>query len=79
MPEEVVNPYEAKTHLSRLVDRAASGETIIIAKAGKPLARLLSMPARRAVRLGSLRARIQLPNDIGAVAREEIDETFNRR
>jgi len=78
LSEEVVNLYEAKTHLSRLVDRAASGETIIIAKAGKPLARLVSMPARRAVRLGSLRGRIRVPDDIDAVAQEGIEEMFNR-
>lgn len=78
MREDLVNLYEAKTHLSRLVERAASGETIIIAKAGKPLARLVPMPARRAVRLGSLRGRIQLPDDIDAVAQQEIDEMFNR-
>ena len=43
-----VNIYEAKTHLSSLVERAAKREEIIIAKAGKPLARLvaLSKPAR---------------------------------
>jgi prevent-host-death family protein len=38
---ETVNLYEAKTHLSQLVDRAAQGEEIIIAKAGKPRARLV--------------------------------------
>ena len=40
-----VNIYEAKTRLSELVERAASGEEIIIAKAGKPRARLVPMPA----------------------------------
>jgi prevent-host-death family protein len=38
---ETVNLYEAKTHLSRLVDRAAQGEEIVIAKAGKPRAKLV--------------------------------------
>ncbi len=38
---EIVNLYEAKTHLSRLVDRAAQGEEIVIAKAGKPKAKLV--------------------------------------
>jgi prevent-host-death family protein len=37
-----VNLYEAKTHLSRLVERAAAGEEIVIAKAGKPMARLVA-------------------------------------
>lgn len=48
MPEYVFNLYEAKTSLSRLVDRAAAGEEIVIAKAGVPLAKLtrLSRPKR---------------------------------
>jgi prevent-host-death family protein len=40
-----VNLYEAKTHLSSLVDRAAGGEEIVIAKAGKPMARLVAPEA----------------------------------
>ena len=39
-----VNIYEAKTHLSSLVERAAKGEEIVIAKAGKPVARLVAVP-----------------------------------
>jgi prevent-host-death family protein len=38
---EIVNIYEAKTHLSRLIDRAAAGEEILIGRAGKPLVRLM--------------------------------------
>ena len=41
---ETFNLYEAKTHLSRLVERAAAGEEIVIAKAGRPLARLVPLP-----------------------------------
>jgi prevent-host-death family protein len=41
-----VNLYEAKTQLSSLVERAAKGEEIIIAKAGQPMARLIAMPAK---------------------------------
>jgi prevent-host-death family protein len=48
MPRHV-NLYEAKTHLSRLVEEAAKGETIIIAKAGKPMARLGPMGEGRAL------------------------------
>jgi len=40
---ECVNVYEAKTHLSQLLDRAAAGEEIIIARAGRPVARLVSL------------------------------------
>jgi prevent-host-death family protein len=42
---ETVNLYEAKTQLSKLVDRAAAGEEIIIAKAGHPKARLMPLPS----------------------------------
>jgi prevent-host-death family protein len=54
-----VSLYEAKTHLSRLVDEAAKGETIIIAKGGKPMARLGPMSAGRTLprRLGQLARR----------------------
>lgn len=42
-----INLYEAKSHLSQLVDRAADGEEIIIAKAGKPMARLVSLEKKK--------------------------------
>jgi prevent-host-death family protein len=58
-----VNIHDAKTHLSRLVDEVASGAEIIIAKAGKPMARLtpLSAPVRKK-RLGLLKGRIKVPD-----------------
>jgi prevent-host-death family protein len=51
---ETVNLYEAKTNLSKLVDRAAAGEEIVIAKAGKPKARLVPYqpPPRKKRRFG---------------------------
>lgn len=71
---ETVNLYEAKTQLSKLVDRAAAGEEIVIAKAGRPLARLVPMSRRTEQRpLGLLRGRVlvapnfddPLPDDLG--------------
>jgi prevent-host-death family protein len=50
MSAAIVNLYEAKTCLSRLVDRAATGEKIIIAKAGKPKARLVLLAGRAEAR-----------------------------
>jgi prevent-host-death family protein len=47
---DTVNLYDAKTHLSKLVERAAGGEEIIIAKAGRPLARLVPLAKRTAPR-----------------------------
>jgi prevent-host-death family protein len=58
---KVVNVHEAKTHLSRLLDRVQQGEEIILAKAGKPYARLVpleSMPPTREP--GLLRGRIEM-------------------
>ncbi len=50
MTAAIVNLYEAKTSLSQLVERAAAGEEIIIAKAGKPKARLVPLADRAAPR-----------------------------
>ena len=59
-----ISLYEAKTHLSRLVDEAANGETIVIAKAGKPMARLGPVSAGRTLprRLGQLARRARTVN-----------------
>ena len=54
---ETLNLYEAKSHLSELVERAASGEEIIIAKAGKPMARLVPIQRQKRPRLASVMGR----------------------
>ena len=51
---ETVNVYAAKTHLSRLLDRVAAGEEIVIARAGKPVAKLVPLPATEPRRPGRL-------------------------
>ena len=62
-----VNIHEAKTHLSRLVERAAEGEEIVIAKAGKPIARLVGLSNDRSPRVpGSMLGRIQIADDFDA-------------
>ena len=59
-----VNIHEAKTHLSRLVERAEAGEEIVIARAGKPVARLGPLRDRREPRqLGALKGRIWIADD----------------
>jgi prevent-host-death family protein len=59
-----VNIHAAKTHLSRLVDRAAAGEEIVIAKNGKPLAKLVPYREERKPRVGgSMRGLIVLPDN----------------
>ncbi len=72
-----VNIHEAKTHLSRLVDEVAAGAEIIIAKAGKPMARLapISAPVRKK-RLGLLKGKIKMPEDFNAPLDEDTLATF---
>lgn len=53
--------HEAKTHLSRLVDEAAAGEEIVIARNGKPAARLVKVQERRPREYGAFRDEIQMP------------------
>lgn len=72
-----VNIHAAKTHLSRLVEDAAGGEEIIIAKSGKPVARLcpLAEPKQRRV-LGRLRGKVVVPDDFDTLDEEEIRKLF---
>jgi prevent-host-death family protein len=59
-----INIHAAKTHLSRLVDRAAAGEEIVIAKNGKPMAKLVPLRAEKERRpLGIMRGLIVLPDN----------------
>ena len=56
-----VNIHEAKTHLSRLLERVSDGEEIVIAKAGKPVARLSSVDAKRkALPYGMLKGKLKI-------------------
>jgi prevent-host-death family protein len=72
-----INIHEAKTHLSRLVDRAAAGEEIIIAKAGKPLAKLVSLTeVKPPVRFGTLAGILRIPDDFEAPLPPDLLEAF---
>lgn len=71
-----VNMHEAKTHLSRLAERAAGGEEIVIARNGRPLARLVGVGHRRQPRkLGALRGRVWMAPDFDAYD-EELQRMF---
>jgi prevent-host-death family protein len=73
-----VNIHEAKTHLSRLVDEAAQGREIVIAKAGRPVARLvpLSPQAPRKV-FGLLKGRIKVGKDFDAPLPPDVLDGFD--
>jgi prevent-host-death family protein len=76
---ETINIHEAKTHLSRLVEKAAAGESFIIAKAGKPMVQVtaLDAPTKRGHRrLGFLQGQFNVPDDFKAFARKEMEQMF---
>lgn len=74
-----VNIHEAKTHLSKLLVRVKEGEEIIIAKAGKPVARLVPVVERPARRIpGSAKDRVTIAPDFDAPLPEAILEAFER-
>lgn len=76
------NIHEAKTHLSRLVELAAGGEAFVIAKAGRPMVKVMAVeavnaPQRR--RLGFLAGRITVPDDFDEMGASEIEDMFDGR
>ena len=74
-----VNIHEAKTHLSRLLVQAGEGEEIIIAKAGKPIARLIPIKERvRRRQAGSAKGQVVVAADFNAPLPEPILDEFER-
>jgi prevent-host-death family protein len=77
-----VNIHEAKTQLSRLVEHAAKGEGFIIAKAGKPLVKVIPLDAGEIAtprRLGFLSGEIAVPDDFDRMGQDEIEREFGGR
>lgn len=76
----VINIHEAKTHLSKIVDDVAAGAEVIIAKAGKPMARLSPINAPvQPKKLGLLKGKIKVPDDFNAPLDEEVIADFEGR
>ncbi|MBI2089439.1 MAG: type II toxin-antitoxin system Phd/YefM family antitoxin [Deltaproteobacteria bacterium] len=75
-----VNIHEAKTELSKLVERAEAGEEIIIARAGKPAARLVPLTRPRGRRrLGLLGGKFRIPDDFNAPLPDSVIRAFEGR
>ena len=75
----MVNIHEAKTHLSRLIEQAVKGKPFVIAKAGKPLVKVMALdaPASEQVRrLGFLTTAIKVPDDFDLMGAEAIEAMF---
>ena len=74
-----VNMHEAKTHLSRLVKAAADGEPFVIARAGKPVVKVVALEAPEAGamrRIGFLAGRISVPEDFDSMGSGELESRF---
>ncbi len=74
-----VNIHQAKTHLSRLVDQAAKGESFVIAKAGKPVAKVTSLDAPEGAqvrRIGFMAGQISVPDDFDRMGAAQIERLF---
>jgi prevent-host-death family protein len=76
------NIHEAKTHLSRLIEQAAKGESFIIAKAGRPMVKVVPVePADTAEgrRIGFMDGQIAVPDDFDTMGQSEIERLFEGR
>lgn len=72
-----VNIYDAKTQLSRLVDQALQGEDVVIARSGKPVARLTRLaPQPKKRRLGLLDGQFRIPDDFNAPLPADVQSAF---
>jgi len=72
-----INIHEAKTHFSRLIERVSAGEKIIIAKAGKPIAKLVplhNLPSSRS--LGIFQGKLNVPEDFDAALPRDVALQF---
>lgn len=77
---KVVNIHEAKTHLSRLVEEAMNGDSFIIAKAGKPMVKVIRLDTQQLEkpksRIGFMKGQFQVPEDFDTMFQKEIEEMF---
>ncbi|MGB7190716.1 MAG: type II toxin-antitoxin system prevent-host-death family antitoxin [Acidobacteriaceae bacterium] len=73
------NIHEAKTHLSRLIEKAVKGESFVIAKAGKPMVKVIALdtpePSQRK-RFGFMAGQIKVPGDFNTMGAREIQKLF---
>ena len=76
---EIANIHEAKSQLSRLIEAVVSGEEVVIAKAGTPVVRLVSVDQKPALRLGLMKGKIRIADDFNAPLPDDVLATFEGR
>ena len=80
MASESVNIHDAKTQLSKLVAKVAAGTEVVIAKAGKPVARLVPLaPTGRIRKLGALKGKLRVPDDFDELLPAKVLASFEDR
>jgi len=75
MPQ-TYNMHEAKTHLSRLAERASQGEEIVIARNGRPLAKLVPIAGRKPLKFGVWKGKVWMSDDFDDPLPWEIQKYF---
>jgi prevent-host-death family protein len=76
---DLINIHDAKTHLSRIVEDVAAGREVIIAKAGRPMARLVPLEATVTKKtLGLLKGKIKIPPDFNSPLPDSVMQLFER-
>jgi prevent-host-death family protein len=76
---QTYNIHEAKTHLSKLVEQAAKGDSFVIAKAGKPMVKVIALDAPepgQVRRFGFMAGQINVPDDFNRMGADEIQTLF---
>ena len=76
---KTINIHEAKTHLSQLIGEAVKGDPFVIAKAGKPMVKVMALNTPEAAkmrRLGFLAGQITVPDDFDRMGADEIEKLF---
>lgn len=74
---ETINIHEAKTHLSRIVEEVAAGAEVFIAKAGKPMVKMIPIDAgKAAIRFGLLKGKLRVPDDFDAPLPDDALASF---
>ena len=76
---KTVSVFEAKTHLSRLLQRVAAGEEIVISRRNEPIARLVPIAGRATFTPGQFAGRIELSEDFDAPLPDELLDAFEGR
>ena len=73
---QAINIHDAKTRFSRLIEAVIRGEDVIIAKAGKPVAKLIPYEVKKVKKFGALRGKIKISEDFDKPLSDDVMKTF---